>query len=412
MLLYQVIVIVLFLGTSLFSFFISLRNYKNRNAMIPDELKDVYDQTKYQKWLKYFMEHFRFETLKNLVNTILILSLLFFGGFALIYQVSLNITTDFEIQTLFFIGIYFLFSFIVETAFSYFETFKIEEKYGFNKTTKRRFISDKIKGFVLTVIFGGGLVYLIAVLYSRFDASFYLYTFIVLVGIFIFMNLFFVKLFVPLFNKLTPLEEGELKDEIVGFATKVGYNISKISVINASIRSTKLNAYFSGFGKMKHIVLYDTLIQKMETDEIVSVLAHEIGHAKHKHVIHNMIQTILVLMFYIIALYFVLNVLGFYQAFQIDQIFLGFGLILFMVLLSPLEIILGLVINTISRKHEFEADKYASTNYQKDAMIRALKKLAQNNFSNLTPDPLYVRLMYSHPPIGERIAAILDIPRE
>lgn len=408
MLLYQIIVLVLFLGTSIFTFLISLQNYNHRNSPIPECVQDVYVESKYQKWLAYFMTHFRFESIQNTVNTILILLLLFLGGVSFLYEGITSIISKPELQVVLFIGAYFILSFIVDLVFSYISTFKIEEKYGFNKTTKKRFVSDKIKSLLLTIVLGGGLIYLIAVIYEDLNQSFYIYTYLVLATILILMNLLYVKLFVPIFNKLTPLEDGELKTKIIEFAQSVGYEVGKISVINASIRSTKLNAYFSGFGKMKQIVLYDTLIQKMSVDEIVSVLAHEIGHNKHKHIISGMIRSLVILGVYMFALYAVLNLQGFYTAFGIDRIFLGFGLILFLVLLSPLEVILGLILNTISRKHEYQADAYAAKHYKKDAMISALKVLARNNFSNLSPDPLYVKLMYSHPPISDRINAIQE----
>lgn len=406
---YQIIVLVLFLGTSLFSFYVSYLNYKNRNAVIPATVENVYELPKYEKWLKYFMDTFKFDTVKNLINTVLILILLFSGFFGLLSKVSIRLTDYTPLQTLYFMLGYFILSFILDFIFDYYHTFKIEEKYGFNKTTKKRFISDKIKGLFLTIILGGALLYLVAVLYQNISWTFYIYTYIALMTILVIVNMLYVKLFVPLFNKLTPLEDGPLKEEIMKFAEKEGIQISKISVMNASLRSTKLNAYFSGFGKMKQIVLYDTLIDKMSVEEVVSVLAHEIGHSKHNHIVKGMFQTASILVFYMVALYIVLNLSGFYTAFGVGEVQLGFGLILFLVLLSPLEILLGFITNYVSRVHEYEADKFSVTHYQKESMISALKVLARNNFSNLTPHPLYVKLMYSHPPIKERIDAILRI---
>lgn len=406
---YSVLVLVLILGTSLFSFYVSYLNYQYRNKPLSAVVSDVYETPKYEKWLRYFMTQFRFDTIKSIINTGIVILLLYAGFFRLLAHFSESVTSSQVLQTVVFIGIYFLMSFSLDLGFDYYFTFKIEEDFGFNQTTKKQFILDKIKNFLLTVILGGGILYLIASFYESLSWQFYLYTFLFLMAVIVFLNLFYVKLFVPMFNKLSPLKDGELKDEIMHFAEKEGIHLSKISVMNASLRSTKLNAYFSGFGKMKQIVLYDTLIQKMSVPQVVSVLAHEIGHAKHKHTISGMVQSSLILAFYMVVLFAVLHLQGFYTAFGIDHIFLGFGLILFMVLLSPMEFVLFYFGNRISRKHEYVADHFAATHYQKEALIDALKVLARANFSNLTPHPFYVKLHYSHPPIRERIEAILKI---
>ncbi|MDD3123078.1 MAG: M48 family metallopeptidase [Candidatus Izemoplasmatales bacterium] len=403
---YVILVLVLFLGTTIFQITISVLNYKNRFQTLPESVSDVYEEKKYKNWLSYFMDNFKFQTLQSVLNTIFILILLVTGFFPFIYGLTNELTSSVEVMTLLFVFVYFLLSFITESFFSYYQLFTIEEKYGFNKTTKKTFFLDKLKGFLLSIILGGGLLYLICILFASVGFMFYLYVYLILSTITVLINLLYVKLFVPIFNKLKPLEEGPLKEEIMSFAKSVGYEINKISVIDASKRSSKLNAYFTGFGKMKQIVLYDTLIEKMTVEEIVAVLAHEIGHNKHKHIISGLIQSLVVLAGYVFALYFILNIEGFYLAFGFDQIFLGFGLILFLLLLSPLEVLLGFLFNSISRVHEYQADLYSAKHYSGKAMVSALKNIARNNFSNLTPHPTYVKLTYSHPPIPDRIKAI------
>lgn len=403
---YGFIVLVLFLAPLFFNIFVSLKNYQNRSQPIPEHLSDIYPESRYQKWLKYFMTNFKFELLKQLLNAILILILLFAGVFSWIYTHIALLTQNPDLQVLFFVGVYFFLSFISETIYGYYQTFKIEDKFGFNTTSKKTFWLDRFKGLILSIVFGGGLLYLVSVLFSHLNSIFYLVTFFVLSFILVFVNLIYVKWIVPIFNKITPLEDGELKNAIMDFSKKVGYEIGKIGILDASKRSTKLNAYFSGFGKTKQIVLYDTLIQKMSTEEIVAVLAHEVGHYHHKDIITGMMRSLVILAGYLGLLYVTLNIQGFYTAFGFDNSFLGFGLILFMVLLSPLEILLGFLLNYISRKREYLADAYSAKHYKPEAMISALKLLAKNNFSNLTPHPLYVKLMYSHPSTGDRIIAL------
>ena len=219
----------------------------------------------------------------------------------------------------------------------------------------------------------------------------------------------YTSVFIYIFNKLTPLEDGELKDEINKFAKNVGYEISKISVMDASRRSSKLNAFFSGFGKFKKIVLYDTLIEKMSTEQIVAVLAHEIGHNKFKHIWFNITQMVIVMGIYVSLFGFILKNQVFASSFGFTEINFGFALILFTVVISPISMLIGVLTSWFSRKHEYQADHFAATKYGIMHMEEALKVLSRENFANLTPHPLYVKLTYSHPPIVSRIKAIRKI---
>ncbi len=402
---FAAIIILITLSFS-FELWLSSLNYKHRNAPLPKVVEDVYEETEYRKWLAYTMENFRLDLIISFVNLAVMLLYLFAGVFLYFERVASNVTSNIHLQTLIFLGLYFIIGFIINLGFSYYSDFSIEERYGFNKTTKKTFIIDKIKSLLLTIIFGGGFVYLLSVLYYNAGAMFYLYAWLTIIFILVFINLFYVKLIVPLFNKLRPLEDEELKLKIEAFAKSVGYEVNKIRVIDASKRSTKLNAYFSGFGKLKQVVLYDTLIEKMSKDEIVAVLAHEIGHSKYKHIISGMIQSILVISIYLGVLLAILKVPEISMAFGFSSVNFAFALIIFSVLLSPISIIVRLIMSGISRKHEYQADNFAAKHFSRVHMENALKVLAKENFSNLTPHPLYVKLTYSHPPIAERINAI------
>ena len=309
-------------------------------------------------------------------------------------------------SVLLFLLFYFIITFVIDLIISYIRTFKIEESFGFNKTSKKTFVLDKIKSFILTIILGGGLIYGLLSLHKNTDWLFFIYAWIGLTVIVIGMNLIYTSVIVPIFNKLVPLEDGSLKTKIEAFALKVGYQIDKISVMDASKRSSKLNAFFSGFGKSKRIVLFDTLIDKMSEDEIVAVLAHEIGHNKHKHIIFNLFQTVVMLSVYILVLSLFLNREIFSQAFGFESINLGFNLVLYMIVLSPILTIISMGTSFVSRKFEYQADRFVKENGEANDLTSALKVLARENYSNLTPHPLYVKLFYSHPPISSRIEAL------
>ncbi|MCF7924175.1 MAG: M48 family metallopeptidase [Candidatus Izimaplasma sp.] len=401
-----IVIYFLLIGMYLFELWLSILNYKHRNAPIPDSVKDVYNDKEYKKHQKYTMENFKFSLIEKGFNRIILIVFLLSGFFKLISEVANKITDNNYLQVLLFLLLYFLITFIIDIFFDYYHTFKIEEKYGFNRTTKKTFTTDKIKSLLLTILFGGGIVYGILVLHDETTWLFFVYAWLALTIIMIVINMIYTKVLVPLFNKLTPLEKGSLRTKIEEFAQSVGYEIDKISIMDASKRSTKLNAFFSGFGKTKRIVLFDTLVEKMDDEEIVSVLAHEIGHNKHKHIIFNLLQTSIVLSVYVLLLGLLLEIKVFSTAFGFANLNIGFNLILYTIIVSPILMLINIFSSFLSRKFEYQADKFVADNYKKDKFISALKKLARSNYSNLTPHPLYVKLFYSHPPISDRIEAI------
>lgn len=404
-------VYVVIIASFAFDWWLSRLNYNNQNAPIPEVVNDIYGETEYKRWQAYTMENHKFSNISKIVTQVVFLILLVSGAFVVFQGWAEQLTNHVPLQVVYFMAPYFIISRIIGIPFSYYDTFVIEEKYGFNKATKKTFVLDKIKGIILTIIFGGGLLYLIGTIQFHMNSgmTFFIVTWLSLMVIFFLIMILYVPVFVPLFNKLSPLEDGELKIMITSFANSVGYEISKISVIDASKRSSRLNAFFSGMGKFKQIVLYDTLIEKMSNEEIVAVLAHEIGHNKHKHVISGLFERGITLFIYVGLLMLVLNEAIFSTAFGFDAASIGFSLVLFIVLLEPISILINLVSAGISRKHEYQADAYASTKFKKEPMITALKVLSKENFSNLTPHPLYVKLRYSHPPTADRINAIMEL---
>ncbi|WP_340076679.1 M48 family metallopeptidase [Leptobacterium sp. I13] len=378
-------------------------NAQKFNDPIPKELSDVYDEEAYKKSQLYKKVNYTFGIITSTFSFALILGFLFLDGFDFIDTIARNYTDNPILIALIFFGIIMLGSDLINIPFSWYHTFVIEEKFGFNKTTKKTFILDKIKGWILLIIVGGGILSLIMWFYEATGSNFWVYAWGAVAVFSLFANLFYSRLIVPLFNKQKPLEEGSLKNEIEKYAAKVGFTLKNIFVIDGSKRSTKANAYFSGFGREKRITLYDTLINDLETNEIVAVLAHEVGHYKKKHIIFNLITSILLtgITFYIFSLF--INYPEFSQAIGVKIPSFHAGLITFGVLYSPISEFTGLIMNYFSRKFEYQADAYAKNTFAPEPLITSLKKLSKNNLSNLTPHPVYVFVHYSHPTLLQRI---------
>ncbi len=369
---------------------------------IPSDLKDVYDTEEYQKSQAYKKEKHRFSSITGLISIVGTLAFFFLDGFAWLNEFAYSFSNNSTIVALIFFGTIMLASDLFGTPFSYYNTFVIEEKYGFNKSTPKIFVLDKLKGWLMGAIIGGGLLSLIIWFYESTGTYFWLYAWVIITVFSVFMNMFYARLIVPLFNKQTPLEEGSLRSQIQEYANKVGFNLKNIFVIDGSKRSTKANAYFSGFGSEKRITLYDTLINDLEEDEIVAVLAHEVGHYKRKHILYNLSASILTTGFtlWLLSLFVDSTLLS--QALGVTTPAFHIGLIAFGVLYTPISEITGLLMNLLSRKFEYEADDYAKNTYAPLPLISALKKLSKNSLSNLTPHPAYVFMHYSHPTLLQR----------
>ncbi|WP_299013496.1 M48 family metallopeptidase [uncultured Polaribacter sp.] len=373
------------------------------NAEIPKELADVYDAEEYKKSQEYKTTNERFSNITSTFSFVLMIAFFLLDGFKLVDNFARSFTNNSILIALIFFGVIMFASDILSTPLSYYKTFVIEEKFGFNKTTKKIFWLDKLKGWLMSIVIGGAILSLIIWFYEFAGANFWLYAWALVAVFSLFMNLFYAKLIVPIFNKQKPLENGELKTAIEKYASKVGFKLNNIFVIDGSKRSTKANAYFSGFGSQKRITLFDTLINDLETDEIVAVLAHEVGHYKKKHIIFNLIASTLLtgLTLFILSLFINSPILS--NALGVAIPSFHIGLIAFGILYSPISELTGLFMNYISRKFEYQADNFAKNTFAAKPLISSLKKLSKNSLSNLTPHPAYVFMHYSHPTLLERI---------
>lgn len=378
-------------------------NSKHFDDEIPEKLADVYDESVYKKSQAYKKTNAKFSNLTSTFSIVLTLSFFFVDGFRYIDDFARSFTNHPILVALIFFGLIILGSDLLTTPFSYYKTFVIEEKFGFNKSTKKIFWLDKLKGWLMSSFIGGGILALIIWFYQLTGTNFWVYAWILMAVFSLFMNMFYAKLIVPLFNKQKPLEDGELKFAIEKYSKKVGFKLNNIFVIDGSKRSTKANAYFSGFGSQKRITLFDTLIKDLETDEIVAVLAHEVGHYKKRHIIFNLISSILLTGFSLFILSLFINSPLLSEALGVSMSSFHIGLIAFGILYSPISEVTGLFMNYMSRKFEYQADNYAKETFANKPLINSLKKLSKNSLSNLTPHPAYVFMHYSHPTLLERI---------
>jgi STE24 endopeptidase len=395
------------IGIIIFDFsFDRLIDYLNASRwsnLLPLELKDIYNEEKYRKSQDYQRENMRLGLLTSSLSFILILAFLFLGGFAWVDDFVRQYTQHPILMALLFFAIIGLASDLLSMPFDIYDTFVIEEKYGFNRTTAKLYITDKLKGYALAMVVGGGLLAIFVWFYDFAGSLFWLYAWLLLTGFSIFMAMFYSSLIVPLFNKQTPLEQGELRDAIEQFSIKAGFKLDNIFVIDGSKRSSKANAYFSGLGSKKRIVLFDTLISEHTTDELVAILAHEIGHYKKKHIVKGMLISTLHsgVMLYLLGQF--INRPELSLALGVEQSSFHIGIIAFSLLYSPISTILGIAGNMLSRRHEYQADEFAARHYKPEPLQEALKKLSVNNLSNLRPHPLHVFINYSHPPLLQRL---------
>ncbi|HHY10524.1 MAG TPA: M48 family metallopeptidase [Firmicutes bacterium] len=402
------LVIGLLFAVYIFETVVAVLNRKSSTKPIPPRLKDVYDEGRYQKWLAYSLELHNFGLLRRGFNLIVLIFLLL-RFLPSLEEVVGSWTSSPILQTLYFLAVYQSLLILIGLPFRIFATFSIEERHGFNRTTKRTFVKDTILGFALTLVLGGLIVAGINFLYLRFAANLWSFIALTWVGISVLMVLLFTvlnKVFLRLFNKFTPLPAGSLRSRIEKLAADVGFNVTAISVMDASKRSTKTNAAFTGIGKTREVILFDTLLEKMSAEEILAVLAHELGHAVHKDTTRMLVFQIGMAAFFAAGIGLILQNPAFFTAFGFSGIHFGFSLILFSILLQPVTLILGIPLNIMMRKREYRADHFAAELTEGAWLISALKTLARENLANLNPHPLAVLLYHSHPPLNERIKAL------
>lgn len=383
-------------------------NLRHTLPELPQELAGIYDPEEYKRSQLYKRDNTRFAFISSSISFLLMLLLFFLGGFGWLDERVGSYVSGYVPHVLLFFGILALAGDILFTPFALYSTFVIEERYGFNRTTVRTFISDKLKGWFLGALIGGGLLALVTWIYLLTGPWFWLIALGVITLFSLFMTMFYSNLIVPLFNRQKPLEEGSLRTKIEAFAAGVGFRLDNIFVMDGSRRSSKANAYFTGLGPKKRIVLFDTLIKDLGEEEIVAVLAHEVGHYKKKHTTTGLILSTLqsALTLYLFSLFVGMD--SFAVALGGSEASFHLGLIAFGILYSPLSMLMGLATNLISRHNEYQADRFAREHHEADLLISSLKKLSKSTLSNLTPHPAYVFIHYSHPPLLQRIRALKE----
>jgi STE24 endopeptidase len=401
-----IIIIAISVAGYLFDTVLEILNARHRKTEIPADIARFYDKTKYLKSLEYQRVKTNFSFLTDGFSFLTSLLMLSLGGFGYIDSLLRPYIQNETLLALTFFGIIMVASDILSLPFQFYSTFVIEERFGFNKTTKGTFIADKIKGYLIGALIGGALLSLLIFLVNKFGPQFWILFGIVAAVCVLLINLFYTSWILPLFNKLTILPDGELKSAITAFSKKVSFPLDNIFVMDGSKRSSKANAFFSGIGAKKKIVLYDTLITNHTTEELVAVLAHEVGHFKKKHIVLSLVLSVIQIFFVL----FVLSLMIFNEDLSIalggTQQAIHLNLIAFAILFSPISAVTGLLMTLLSRKNEYEADAYARETYSGVALSEALKKLSVDTLSNLHPHPAYVFFHYSHPPLLQRLAAL------
>lgn len=402
------LIVGLVIGVFFFEMVVAILNQQHSRKPVPKNVRDVYDQKRYEKWLAYSLEGHRFGLVEQGFRLVVLLVLLA-GPLAWLGRWVSLWTANPILQSLLFLGIYHTLMILLGIPFQLYRTFSIEERHGFNRTTKRTYVRDTIVGYLVTLVLGGLVLGSIHALFQRFSGDlgvFVLVTWALLSFVMVLAVAFLGKWLMRLFNRFTPLAEGDLRTRIEALGTSVGFNVKGILVMDASKRSTKSNAAFTGLGKTREVILFDTLLKRMSDDGVVAVLAHELGHAVHKDTWRLLARQILVMAVFAVGIGFILKASALYTAFGFDGVDFGFGVILFSVMLEPISLLIGVPLNFLSRQAEYKADAFASEHTDASWLIEALKTIARENLSNLNPHPLAVRLYYSHPPMSERIGAL------
>ena len=403
------IILVAVVGIFILDLFSEWLNIKGLRLELPQEFKDVFDQEKYSKSLEYTHVTTKFGAVQSSFDLIIFLLFWIVGGFGWLSTIIIDLGHGPVTSGLLFFSTLFIAAGLMNLPFEIYDTFKIEAKFGFNKTTRSTFIGDKIKGLFLGALIGLPVLGLIIWLFESFENA-WLWGWIFLSGFSLLMAYLAPAVILPLFNKFEPLEEGELKSAINDMAETCKFPLTELSVMDGSKRSSKSNAFFTGFGKNKKIALYDTLIANHSTSELVAVLAHEIGHFKKKHIMQTLFLGIAQtgILFFVLGFFIRSEPLS--SAFGVNEPSVYCSLLFFTLLFKPISKILSVLMNILSRKNEFEADAYAAdVTGNADSLITALKKLSADNLSNLTPHPFYVFMHYSHPPVILRIKELRKV---
>ncbi|TYB31907.1 MAG: M48 family metallopeptidase [Candidatus Mcinerneyibacterium aminivorans] len=402
------IIILLFIVIEYILNFVSRHlNIKNLETELPEEFKNYYDEEDYKKSQLYTKEKTKFSNVNDTVMVVFKISFILLGGFNLIDNWARDLVSHPVLTGVIFLWILILLLQVISIPFSYYGSFVIEEKYGFNRMNLKTFFTDNIKTLLLTLILSGAMFAPLIWLFSKMDSYAWVMSWIFVFILTLVIQYLAPVLIMPLFNKFYPLEDEELKNRIMNYADNYAFNIEGIFTMDGSKRTTKANAYFTGIGKNKRIVFYDNLVENFNNNEIMTILAHEMGHYKLKHILKRLLVSFFTtgVMFYLLSLFIKNEML--FEAFKMDNLSIYAGIVFFGLLYSPINMLLSLINKYVSRKNEKEADEFAArTTGNPNAFIKALKKLSLNNLTNLTPHPATVFLKYSHPPVLERIKNI------
>ncbi|MCL2405235.1 MAG: M48 family metallopeptidase [Defluviitaleaceae bacterium] len=401
----KVAVIIIMVAMQLFDFFLKYLNYTNRNTPLPENVKDIFDPETYAKRSAYEMEHVRLSIVSGLCNLVLIAAILGFNVHSSFFNFMGQHTGNLYLQVYFMFAMTWLIGLPLSAIFDAIKTFKIEAKYGFNKSSVGTFLGDIIKDAIINGIIGLGLMSLFILIHGILGNGVFV-AFIFVVAAFIVIFIFIRPVTIRIFNKLTPLEEGPLKERVMALSREADFPVMRVYSVDGSKRTTKANAFFSGLGKSRFIGLYDNLINDYSEDEVIYVLGHEIGHAKKKHIRRRLPLMLLVALPILALAYFVVNTESVSLAFGFYELNVAFGLYIGMALAAPFIMFLQWPFTALSRKHEYEADAYGIQFTGSEPGITAMKKMSRLNYANLTPHPFVVTMTYSHPPISQRIAAM------
>ncbi len=400
------LIIIIFLASWILGRVLSWLNMRSHDLTVPEEVEGEVDPEEYERSHAYHRANYRLGWMESVLSLVLILFLLLSGGFGWLDAQLRQVTDHFILLPLLYFGVLGFASDLLSLPFQLYQTFGIEERFGFNKSTVATFWMDKLKGYLLSIIIGGGVLAVFLWLVQELGQGFWIWFWVFATVFMIVMNLFYTSWLLPIFNKLTPLEDDELRKAIENYAQKVEFPLTNILVMDGSRRSSKANAFFSGLGKRKKVVLFDTLIEQLKQKELVAVLAHEVGHYKKQHIITGLVLGILQtgLMLFILSLFIDSPELS--LALGGDQLAIHLNLLAFGLLYSPISTLLGIGMNIVSRRHEYQADRFAAETYDAESLGSALIELHLNTLSNLTPHPAYVFVNYSHPPLVQRLRAL------
>ncbi len=403
----SIVIIVVLLVSFAFERMLDMLNAKSWDLKVPNALSDVYNQNEYEKAQHYDKEKDRLSKWSSAFSLVIMITLVYSRSFAFLLNEISVFTKDLMFQTILFFGFCALLSDVLQLPFSLYSTFVIEEKFGFNRTTLKTFVFDKLKGYLIIATLGGSVMALFVLFYQYAGASFWWIAWLSISGFSLLISMFYASIILPLFNSLSPLPDGALRDALTAYCKKVGFPVADLFVMDGSKRSSKANAFFSGLGPKKKIVLFDTLIENQSVNELVAVMAHEVGHYKKKHTFTMIGMSVLQtgLMMFILGKF--INTPNLSMALGASYAAFPLGLIAFFLLYSPVSMLLSIAMNILSRKHEFEADNFAAETSDANDLINALKKLSKDSLSNLNPHPAYVFVYYSHPTLLQRMNNML-----